>query len=126
MQLISPLTLTTLNSNSSFKTGALTLKLFAAFFSFFCLYFLHTSEAKAAAMHADSGYVQDGGSPAISKYSHGKVELNKWLQWPGILSAPFELFVSEKLCTTVSKVFTAIGAKKFSLKTGLSPPLLFV
>jgi len=101
------------------------MKLFAAFFSFFCLNFLHCAEAKAATYcnHADRHF--EVTSQALAKQSSQTPELNKWQPWPCVAPEEIQFVVLKANCFGPPRYFHSIHAKDFYIRTGLSPPLLF-
>jgi hypothetical protein len=101
------------------------MKLFTAFFSFFCLSLLHSAEAKADSYSNHAVRHFEITSQTLTKSCNQSHESKNWTPWPCIFAEEFEFLRFEASSSEPLRSFHAISAKDFFIHTGLSPPILF-
>lgn len=109
-------------------------QLFVALFAFFGIYFFHCSEAKASVVYSSTQAAQfcfhqdriENAQLAPSKAFSANSDFSNWI--PGIFTVAeaFRLSPIELSQPIAFKVFHVVGARDFFIRTGLSPPRLFV
>ncbi len=97
------------------------MRLFAVTFSFFCIYFLQTAEARAHVLSVSDGAQVLNANIFVSQHAGSSVE-GKTFSLPFVAQ---EIFIFQPAIGSITqsvKRFTFLNAKMFSIHTGLSPP----
>jgi hypothetical protein len=109
-------------------------QVFAALFTFCGFYFFHCTEAKAETAYsstqaAHSYLHQDRAENArlsSSKSFAASLDFSKWIPWVFTIPEVIENPSPASLRSEISRAVRFVGAKDFYIRTGLSPPNLFV
>lgn len=109
------------------------MKSIAAFFSLFCIYLLHPTEAKADTYFSAGEYVRyhqsdqrfENTSPLLSNHCRTSPDVRKWVPWSCIISEKIQVVLHEGHFTGTPTVFRRAGARDFYVHSGLSPPRQF-
>ena len=108
------------------------MKILALSFSIFCVYFLHSTEAKAAAFftvaqdseHCDADPHFDPARTHLYK-PQALTEFSHWLAVEYLVASRFHFLPIQIISWSTSTSDKIAGAKEFQIHTGLSPPSLF-
>jgi hypothetical protein len=109
-------------------------QIFAALFAFFGFYFFHCTEAKAEAAYSSTQtvhfYLHQGGADnaqlGSSKAFAASPDSSKWFPWAFTIPEIIECSSERSSRSGISRIVYFVSAKYFYIRTGLSPPRLFI